>query len=214
VANYYEILGVARQASAADIKQAYVRLVKERHPDRFPDPEEKEKAQDFFKDLTAAFNTLASDRSRRDYDASLERPRVTAPEEMAAAAYQQGLKALEARAYHEAVELLRTAVAHAPEEARCRAALGLALSKNPHWMREAIQETERATLLDPRSAAYLGQLAELFLAQNLKLRARKAAEAASLLDPGDPRAQRVLAATDEGPSGTGGGLAGLLRRKP
>ncbi len=214
MANYYEILGVDKRASAAEIKQAYVKLVKERHPDRFPDPQEKEKAQDFFKDLTAAFNALAGDRSRREYDASLEKPRVTPPEEMAANAYFQGMKALEARAYHEAVELLRTAVAHAPDDARCHAGLGLALSKNPHWVREAIQETERAAVLNSRSAAYLTQLAELLLAQNLKLRARKAAEAASRLDPDDARVQRVLAATDAGPSDTGGGLAGLLRRKP
>lgn len=213
MANYYEILGVAKQAAGAEIKQAYVKLVKARHPDRFPDPQEKDAAQEFLKDLTAAFNTLSSDRSRREYDASLEKPRVTAPEEMAAAAYLQGLKALEARAYHEAVELLRTATIHAPEDARCRAALGLALSKNPHWVREAIQETERATLLNPRSAAYQRQLAELFLAQNLKLRARKAVEAALLIDPHDERAQRVLAETEEAP-GTSGGLAGFLRRKP
>lgn len=214
MANYYEILGVSKQASGAEIKQAYVRLVKERHPDRLLDPKEKEEGQEFLKDLTAAFNTLSGDRSRREYDASLEKPRVTAPEEMAAAAYLQGLKALEARAYHEAVELLRTATIHAPEDARCRAALGLALSKNPHWVREAIQETERATLLSPRSAAYHRQLAELFLAQNLKLRARKAAEAALRLDPNDQQAQRVLADTEEPPPGTGGGLAGFLRRKP
>ncbi len=214
MANYYEILGVTRQASGAEIKQAYVRLVKERHPDRFLDPQQKEQAQDFFKDLTAAFNALSSDRSRREYDASLEKPKVTPPEQMAAAAYLQGLKALEARAFHEAVELLRTAVIHAPEDARCRAALGLALSKNPHWVREAIQETERASLLSPRSAAYQVQLAELFLGQNLKLRARKAAEAALLLDPNDQRAQRILAETEEPPPETGGGLTGFLRRKP
>ena len=214
--NYYDILGLPKAATAAEIKQAYVRLVKERHPDRFPDPREKEEAQDFLKNLTAAFNTLSTDRSRREYDLSLERPTITAPQAIAAASYLQGLKALEVRAHHEAVELLRTAVAHAPEDARYRSALGLALSKNPHWMREAIQETERATLLSPRSAAYQGQLAELFLGQNLRLRARKAAEVALQLDPYDERAQRILAETgpEEPPSAASGGLRGFLRRKP
>ena len=59
MANYYEILGVSRTAPAAEIRQAYMRLAKERHPDRFHDPAERARAEAFFKELTAAFNTLA-----------------------------------------------------------------------------------------------------------------------------------------------------------
>ncbi len=214
MANFYEILGVAKNASSAEIRSAYVRLVKERHPDRVQDPVEKDRAQEFLKDLTAAFNTLSNDRSRQEYDHSLEKPRPKAPEEIAALAFAQGMKAYEAKAYHEAVELLRNAVVHAPEEPRIRAALGLALAKNPHWVRDAIQETERATQLDPQSATYQSQLAELFFSQGLRLRARKAAEAALRLNADDRRAQKIFAetSTDEPPSGSG--LMGFLRRKP
>ena len=68
MADFYEILGIPTTASAADVRQAYVRLAKERHPDRFPDPQEKEKAQSFFQDLTTAFNTLFNEGRRREYD--------------------------------------------------------------------------------------------------------------------------------------------------
>jgi tetratricopeptide (TPR) repeat protein len=217
VGTYYEILGVPRTASAAEVRQAYLNLARERHPDRFPDPAEREAAQEFFKELTAAFNTLSKDRERRDYDQSLDRPRFTAPEEIARDAYTRGLQHHEAKNYHEAVELFRLAVAHLPGEPRFHAALARTLVRNPHWVREGIQSMEKAVQLAPRVAAFHGELAEMLLAQGLKLRARKSAEAALSLDAAEARALRVLEATDAGepppPPSSGGGLRSLLRRK-
>ena len=67
--------GVARNATAADIRKAYVRLARERHPDRFTDPAEKKQAEEAFTELTAAFNALSNERSRREYDAAPGRAR-------------------------------------------------------------------------------------------------------------------------------------------
>jgi curved DNA-binding protein CbpA len=217
MADYYEILGIARTASPSEVRQAYARLARDRHPDRYADPGERSRAQEYFKDVTAAFNTLVNEKSRREYDANLDRPQVAAPEEIARTAYERGLSQLEAKNFHEAVELMRSAVKHAPEQARYRAGLAAALSRNPHWVREAIQELEEAIRLEPRAAAHHAQLAELLLNQGLKLRARRVAEAALRLNPQEPRAQHVLAETGEaGPAdgGQGGGLRSLLRRKP
>jgi uncharacterized protein HemY len=108
-------------------------------------------------------------------------------------------------------------VANAPEEARYHAALGRSLARNPHWVREGIQSLEKAVQLAPRQAAYHAELAELLAAQGLRLRARKAAEAALRLDPQQAVARKVMGAVgeDEPPSGAGGGrIRGLLRRKP
>jgi curved DNA-binding protein CbpA len=215
VSDYYDLLAVPRTASTAEIRQAYLKLARERHPDRFSDPVEKERAQEFFKDLTAAFNTLSNERGRQDYDASLARPQAPVPAEIARDAYERGLKAYEERAYHEAVELMRTAVQHSPREALYHSGLALVLAKNPHWVREAIQEAEAAIQLEPRRAAYHGQLAELLLSQGLKIRAVKAAEAALKLNAGEERARRVLAEAG-GPDSDPpeGGLLGRLRRRP
>jgi len=193
MANYYEILGVGRTASAAEIRQAYMRLAKERHPDRFHDPAE------------------------RGYDVSLSRPRDAPPAEIAKQAFADAMLYYEKKDYHQAVELLRTAVHHVPEDARYHAALGMALAKNPHWVREAIQSAEKATQLQPKNPAFHVELAELLLSQGLKLRARHPAEAAARLAPHDPRVQQLIADLGLGPGEEPppeGGLRGLLRRKP
>jgi curved DNA-binding protein CbpA len=216
--DYYTLLGVARTATAAEVRSAYAKIARERHPDRFTDPKERAEAHALFQEATTAFNALSHPGRRQDYDASLDR-RAATPEEIAQDAYQRAVQEYEAKHFHEALEHLRTAVQHAPGEARYHAALGKTLARNPHWVREGIQEIERATQLAPRIAAYQADLAEVLLAQGLKLRARKAAEAALRLAPDDPRALKVWNQTaaespDEPPPESGGGLRGLLRRKP
>lgn len=61
----YDILGLARGASAEDIKKAYRRLARERHPDRDPDNPEAETA---FKELAAAYALLSDPKKRARYD--------------------------------------------------------------------------------------------------------------------------------------------------
>ena len=215
MADYYEILGIPRNASSADVRKAYALKAREQHPDRFSDPVQKKEAEARFTEITAAFNALRDDRSRSEYDASLQRPNQATPEAIAQNAYERGLDRLEHRAFHEAVELLRTAAQMMPGEARYHAALALALAKNPNWVREGIQQLEQAIQLQPTRALYYAQLAELLLGQGLSLRARRAAESALRLDPSEATALRVMQATgpeDPGP-GDGGGLRGLLRRR-
>jgi curved DNA-binding protein CbpA len=189
--NYYELLGVGRTATAAEVRQAYLRLAREKHPDRFSDPTEKARAQSFFQDLTAAFNTLHNDNSRREYDAETERPKPVDPAEIAQEAYGRGLQMLEEGQLQDAVTALHVAVHHAPNEARYHAALGRALGRHPPTAREGIQALERAVHLAPGSASFHAELAALFLKQGLRLRAQKAAEQALRIDPKEPLARRV-----------------------
>ena len=63
--DYYELLGVARQASEADIKKAFRRRARELHPDvNRHDPE----AEDQFKELAAAYEVLNDSERRAIYD--------------------------------------------------------------------------------------------------------------------------------------------------
>jgi curved DNA-binding protein CbpA len=217
MADFYEILGIAKTATAGEVRSAYLRLVRERHPDRFPDPAQKQQAQEFFKHLTEAFNTLSNDRARQEYDAEQAQPKVTAPEEIAALAYDRGLKMIEARDFHEAVTLLRTAVQHGPDVARYHAGLARALAQNPHWIREAVEELDQAVKLEPRNAGFHFEMARILAQQGLKLRARRSAETALSLAPGHAAIQQLVAELgggeppEEPPSG--GGLLDRFRRK-
>lgn len=62
--DYYEVLGVARDASLEEIKKAYRRLARQLHPDVNPDPETHER----FKQITAAYEVLTDPRKREMYD--------------------------------------------------------------------------------------------------------------------------------------------------
>lgn len=63
--DYYEILGVERGASEADIKKAYRRLAMKHHPDRNPDDD---KAVELFKEASEAYEILADPERRAAYD--------------------------------------------------------------------------------------------------------------------------------------------------
>jgi curved DNA-binding protein CbpA len=218
MADFYEILGISRTATGAEVRQAYARLARERHPDRFPDPAEKARAEEFFKELTTAFNALSNERNRREYDVELAKPKVAVPEAIARQAFETGAQRFKARDFHEAVQQFRVAVRHAPYEARYHAALSSALAHNPRWIREAIEAMDQAVQLDPGRPGYHVELARLLHGQGLTLRARKSAEAALRLAPDDPAVVRMAAevgaGVEEPPLPPPGGLRGLLRRKP
>lgn len=214
MADYYEILGVARNASSAEVRKAYAMIAREKHPDRFTDPEQRKAAQDYFTEATSAFNTLSNDAQRRDYDVSLSRPKLDTPERVAEDAFNRGRAAMEQKDYHTAVELFRVAAARQPDKAVHHAALAQALSKNPRWVREAAAAWETAIRLSPRTPAWHAELGRLLAGQGLKLRARRAFEAALQLAPDDAEIREELRAVDPEPApASPGGLGGLLRRK-
>lgn len=63
--DYYQILGIPRQASADEIKRAYRKLAVKWHPDKNPG---NKRAEDKFKDISEAYEVLSDSDKRKRYD--------------------------------------------------------------------------------------------------------------------------------------------------
>ncbi len=92
--NYYQVLGVSREASDEDIKKAYRKLVFEHHPDRNP---HKTDADERIREINAAYEIIGDPEKRKSYD------RLSWGDEPRAAAADPGiiLKEMEQKLFDE-----------------------------------------------------------------------------------------------------------------
>jgi len=64
--DYYEILGVSRDAPPEEVRRAFKKLALKHHPDRNPDT--RKEAEERFKEIAEAYEVLGDEEKRRRYD--------------------------------------------------------------------------------------------------------------------------------------------------
>jgi hypothetical protein len=110
----FELLGIDADTSDDTLKKAYIRLVKDNHPDSYAyaaDIEVKDLANEIFTDIQKAYNEILKERQGK--------PKVDQwvnDQLQAELIYQQALDELKTKNYEKALDLLRLCVKMAPDE--------------------------------------------------------------------------------------------------
>ena len=233
--NYYELLSVTPSAGIDEIKKAYYTLAKKYHPDRYHHSraaEFKEALETIFSTLSHAYETLKVPATRTSYDAKiykLDAPTPTsekpAPSGSSAAGpgqqkladlnYRQGRGYFDQQDYWSAIQAFRQSVRLEPGNARYRYWLGMALTRNPKWRREAEEHFLKAIEIDQFKAEYYAGLGLLYKEVGMIKRAHGQFNKALQLEPENRMALEGLGSlpdTDKKKSGLAT-LKNLFRTK-
>jgi DNA-binding response OmpR family regulator/curved DNA-binding protein CbpA len=202
VQSHFEVLGVDREATPAEISESYDALARDFHPDlyRLRAEDVRSVAQQIFERLETAFTILRDSVSRRDYLIELETTPPPAlagaeagdPSESAATAaervYFTGVAHLRGRRYPQAAEAFRQATTLAPKQASYRSALGWALYRQAPADTRAtaagLAELRRAVETEPANPWVRISLGRFYAETGLPDDAIREFEAALRMSPG------------------------------
>jgi tetratricopeptide (TPR) repeat protein len=200
--DHYGVLGLDRKALGPAVREAYYRLARRYHPDRFrsgPLAEFLGQAESYFTRVTEAYNTLIRPESRQEYDRQLAEPQTAADtgksdtQYLARQNFVRGKSLLERRHHAEAVRFLENATRLDGSVAEYHLELGLLLARNPRQREEAERHLLRTTELDPAATAAYLSLGQIYA------RAGRTPHAAAMFrevlrwDPGNVQASAQLA---------------------
>ncbi|HPC83908.1 MAG TPA: DnaJ domain-containing protein [Thermoanaerobaculaceae bacterium] len=190
----YDVLGVTPGASTEQIRAAFRKLARERHPDRFQGSA-RAAAERAFQEITEAYNVLSDPGQRSRYDRQLEsshKETLTDPKEIAKALLGRALSSMKAGQHALADEAFIQAIAHDPQSARAHHLYGMFLAQQPTRLDEALRHLDQAAKIDPNNPKILLDASRLFARANMNQRALRLAQAAARLVPDDDSAQSWL----------------------
>jgi CheY-like chemotaxis protein/curved DNA-binding protein CbpA len=172
--NYFEVLGVSRQASSDEIQRAYHAAVREVHPDKLRGPipaDARALAEQIATQLEAAWEAIGDEKKRADYARKLDQGAKTGVSDElgkilgAEARFRKGEQALHAGSYARAAAMFREAVELWPDEGEFHAHLGWALyletPEDAVVQADALKRLQRGIQLSPRldkAHIYLGRV--------------------------------------------------------
>lgn len=190
--DYYQILEVSPDASEKEIKRAYHRLARERHPDKGKTPEEVKRLQEEFALISTAYNVLKDKAKRAEYDARLRKEktrqlegkapaatsqataapgppaatRAAAPSRervaIAQRAFAKGLQLYNAGDYSRACEFFEAAIKNNDSEPVYHVKLGMALMRAHKPFSRAVRAIQRAIEMDPYNIEHRLALGDVY----------------------------------------------------
>ncbi|MFN2441077.1 MAG: DnaJ domain-containing protein [Thermoanaerobaculia bacterium] len=194
--NYYEVLGVTRSATEAEIRDRFRQLARENHPDRHRGAD-KSAVERQFQTLTEALNVLTNPVRRRQHDVELQGSggsgaAASDPAQVAKAYLAKGVKAYKEGDFVAAVENFDMAVKHTPDDAKAHHSLSLAAARVPSMLRQAVTAAEMATQKDPYNAGYFKDAGMLCRRAGLEAKAERYLQQSIELDPTGVEVQLAL----------------------
>ena len=152
-----------------------MKLAREAHPDRFPDPTERDEADRRFQLINEAFNHLRDEKQRREYDKSLE-DKAVPPEKKAVQRYKDGELLEQSREYGQALNYFYEAMRLDPENSTYVLSAARVLSLDRSKARQAAELYEQVISKTPHvRESYLG-LGALYSRSGLLTRALRVYE--------------------------------------
>ena len=170
--DYYAILGIPKTATKAQVKEAYMKLARENHPDRFQDPEKRTQAAETIQRINESYNHLRDEKLRREYDLEIAREAVP-PKEQAERYYKNGVMREELKDYNEAMKFFFEASRLEPENALYTGSAARVMATDRSKARQAAELYDKAIQQDPKRKELYLELGELFQGSGLPTRARR-----------------------------------------
>ncbi|HUG53550.1 MAG TPA: DUF4388 domain-containing protein [Vicinamibacteria bacterium] len=189
---HFEVLGLGRGSTEAEVKEAYFRQARRFHPDVHHDPalaDMRDKIEAIFVRLGESYEVLRNPRLRAKYEAQLApaapppgapapppRPPAVDPAveaREAATAIKRGARLLASEMYWDAIQVLEPALLHAQGKPKQegRVLLARAYMKNVNWLKQGEELLLQVVKDDRTHVEAYGLLAQFYRDQGLKARA-------------------------------------------
>jgi tetratricopeptide (TPR) repeat protein len=206
--NHFDLLGVARDATEAQVREAYFRLAKRFHPDGQHEADlggTRDALEAIFRRLGEAYEVLRNPRIRVVYERNLAKAALAPPAEPEGpatevfeapdVAVERAAESLAAERYWEVIRILERAVPRADGvlKQRGRVLLARAYARTPDWAKQAEELLLTVVQQDPSHAEAHFHLGVIYRNQGLRARALKSFRRVLELAPGHVDAQRFAA---------------------
>lgn len=174
--DYYDILGVPKNATSKQVRDRFLQLARDRHPDRFGE-KDKELAEEEFQKITQAYNVLHDANRRLQYDQDTEvrskKPTEDVRSQAAKVYLRRGIEAFKKKRYQEAATNLEQATQEDGSDPQAWYYLSQVYGQRTSWLSKGLAAASKASELEPSNATFLKQAGKMAALAGMSGRAMK-----------------------------------------